>query len=221
MAEGQIGSDTLIERKSISDQVYDHIKRLILSGALTAGERIPESGVAEHLGVSRTPVREAIRKLAEYGLVVIKPWSYAFVASIDEKEARDIAVVRLALERLSFRTVAGHVSPEELVPLFELAGKCKAANTRGDYASVHEADSAIHLGIAHRTGNMELFNILRTLDAKFQLVRLKQHLPSERLAYYLDQHEVLLHLLEDNKVDKIDELLERHVLHHLDTEHFT
>jgi len=217
MLEEQTGTGTLIERRSISDQVYDHIKRLILSGTLKAGERIPESGVADHLHVSRTPVREAIRKLAEYGLVVIKPWSYAFVASIDEKEARDIAIVRLALERLSFRTVAGHVSAEHLAPLFALARKCKEANATGDYASVHEADSAIHLGIAHRTGNMELFNMLRTLDAKFQLVRLKQHLPSEKLSYYLDQHETLLRLLEANEVDKIDVLLEQHVLHHLDS----
>lgn len=216
MGDGETGAKTLIERRSIADQVYDHIKRLILSGALKAGERIPESGVAGDLQVSRTPVREAIRKLSEYGLVVIKPWSYAVVASIDGKEARDIAVVRLALERLSFRTVAGSVTREELAPLYELARQCLEANARGDYASVHVADSAIHLGVAERTGNRELVNTLRALDAKFQLLRLKQYLPPEKLAYYLEQHEILLGLLESNGLPQIDEVLEQHIVHHLD-----
>ncbi len=215
MLERESLPDAIIERKSISDQVYEHIKRLILSGALEGGEKIPESRVAEQLQVSRTPVREAIRKLAEYGLVVIKPRSYAFVASIDMREARDIATVRLALERLSFRTVAPMATPELLAPLHELASRCDEANRRGDYASVHEADSAIHLGIARRTGNAELFNMLTTLDAKFQLVRLKQHLPSDKLSSYLAQHEMLVSLLERNAVQEIDELLEQHILHHL------
>ena len=216
MLEGETAAHTVIERKSVSDQVYDHIKRLILSGALKAGERIPESGVAGHLKVSRTPVREAIRKLAEYGLVVIKPWSYAFVASIDQKRARDISTVRLCLERLAFRTVAEIATPELLAPLYELASRCKEANRNGDYATTYEADSAIHLGIANLTGNVELFNMLHTLDAKLQLVRLRQHLPPEMLSIYFDQHETLLHLLEEKSMPQIDVLLERHILHHLD-----
>ena len=67
------------------------------------GERIPEKKVADLFKVSRTPVREAIRKLAEYGLVVIKPRSYAFVATLSPEEARDISWVRLYLEKLSMR----------------------------------------------------------------------------------------------------------------------
>ena len=95
-----VGSPDML---SISDQVYTHIKKLILAGTLRGGERIPEKKVADLFKVSRTPVREAIRKLAEYGLVVIKPRSYAFVATLSPDEARDISWVRLYLERLSVR----------------------------------------------------------------------------------------------------------------------
>jgi DNA-binding GntR family transcriptional regulator len=205
-----------IDRKTISDQVYDHIKRLILSGVLKGGEKIPGVRIADQLNVSRTPVREAIRKLAEYGLIMIKPRSYALVATISPKEARNLSLVRLALEKLSFRSFAAVATDEAFALLSELAAKCKEANKASDYAGAHEFDSQLHLGIAHRTGNLELFNLLRTLDAKLQLLRLKQHLSPELLSDYFDQHETLIQQVRNKELDKIDSLLERHILHHLD-----
>jgi DNA-binding GntR family transcriptional regulator len=215
MFENSAGTG-MIDRKTISDQVYDHVKRLILSGKLKGGEKIPEIRIADQLNVSRTPVREAIRKLAEYGLVMVKPRSYALVATINPKEARDISLVRLSLEKLSFRSFAAVATGDALALLLEFATKCKDANNVGDYAGAYEYDSRLHLGIAHRTGNVELFNMLRTLDAKLQLLRLKQHLPPDRLSMYFDQHETLIHLVQDRKLAEIDSLLERHILHDLD-----
>jgi DNA-binding GntR family transcriptional regulator len=215
MFENSAGTG-MIDRKTISDQVYDHVKRLILSGKLKGGEKIPEIRIADQLNVSRTPVREAIRKLAEYGLVMVKPRSYALVATINPKEARDISLVRLSLEKLSFRSFAAVATGDALALLLEFATKCKDANNVGDYAGAYEYDSRLHLGIAHRTGNVELFNMLRTLDAKLQLLRLKQHLPPERLSMYFDQHETLILLVQDRKLPEIDSLLERHILHDLD-----
>jgi DNA-binding GntR family transcriptional regulator len=215
MSEDFVNSGT-IDRKTISDQVYDHIKRLILSGTLKGGEKIPEILIADQLNVSRTPVREAIRKLAEYGLVVIKPRSYALVATISPKEARDISLVRLSLEKLSFRTFASEATEESLTVLRDFAIRCKEANKSGDYAGAYELDSRLHLGIAQRTQNVELFNMLRTLDAKLQLLRLKQHLPPGKLSVYFDQHETLIQLIQNKELPEIDALLERHIMHDLD-----
>jgi DNA-binding GntR family transcriptional regulator len=193
------------------------VKGLILSGVLKSGEKIPEIRVAKHFQVSRTPVREAIRKLAEYGLVVIKPRSFSFVATINDKEASDISQVRLWLERLSARTFALSATPESIAPLRALARNCTQANERRDLAAVYEYDSQLHLAIAERTGNTELVRILRTLDAKLQLLRLKQHVPSDILTYYLDQHIALIDLIEKKEIDKIDELLQKHIIHDLDS----
>lgn len=211
-----LASTGTIDRKTISDQVYDHIKRLILSGGLTGGEKIPEVRIADQLGVSRTPVREAIRKLVEYGLVVLKPRSYALVATINPKEARDISTVRLALEKLSFRSFAAIASEEALDHLRDLAITCKQANRDGDTAGAYERDSQLHLEIARGTENAELLRMLRTIDAKLQLLRLKQHLPPDTLSVYFDQHETLIQLMRDRQLPQIDALLERHILHDLD-----
>jgi DNA-binding GntR family transcriptional regulator len=202
---------------SISDQVYAHIKKLILAGTLRGGERIPEKKVADLFKVSRTPVREAIRKLAEYGLVVIKPRSYAFVATISPEEARDISWVRLYLEKLSCRLFCGAGAQAEasLPQLREVSRRCKEANEYGDFATAHEHDSALHLEIARRTGNRELLEMLSMLDAKLQLLRLKQHLPRPELSKYFAQHDLLLTLLEQKDLAKVDALLDLHILHDL------
>ena len=168
-----------------------------------------------YIAVSRTPVREAIRKLAEYGLVLIKPRSCAYVATISPGEAKDISWVRLYLERLSVRQFTEVASAEALVPLRKLSRQCQEANRNGDYAAAHEFDSTLHLEIARATGNGELLEMLQMLDAKLQLLRLKQHLHHSALSSYFSQHDLLLDLLERKDLASIDALLEEHMMHDL------
>jgi GntR family transcriptional regulator, rspAB operon transcriptional repressor len=208
--------DLLIQKRTISDQVYDHVKHLILSGVYEAGEKIPELKIADQFKVSRTPVREALRKLAEYGLITLRPRSYAFVATIDKKEARDISMVRLCLEKLAFRVFAEIATKENYQLIRDIVKKCKQANQSGDHAMAHEYDSQLHLTIAKMTGNGELYEMLHMLDAKLQLVRLKQHLPTENLSFYFDQHATLVDLLEKHDLVTLDSTLERHIVHDLD-----
>ena len=215
MVDNPAAADT-IDRKTISDQVYDHIKRLILSGKLVGGDKIPEIRIADQLNVSRTPVREAIRKLSEYGLVVLKPRSYAIVATVNPKEARDISLVRLSLEKLSFRIFAAVATADDIGFLMDVAIRCMESNRAADYGGAYELDSKLHLEIARRTTNVELFHMLHTIDAKLQLLRLKQNLPPEMLSRYFDQHETLIRLVESKQLDGIDSLLERHILHDLE-----
>jgi len=207
-----------IERQSTSDLVYGHVKRLILSGSLKSGERIPEKLLAEHFQVSRTPVREAVQRLNEYGLVEIeaKPWSYAYVASITSKQARDIGEVRFSLEHLSFSKLAKCLTPEVLADLEGYVGRCRDAMDSGDYATAFEQDSLFHQRIASSTGNMELLHILKTLDSKIQLVRVNRHLPADIMQYTYTEHETLLRLLAEKNMRKIDTLLQKHIMHHLD-----
>ena len=87
-----------LKQPSLSDQAYQYIKGLILSGEIKGGERIPEEKVGQSLGVSRTPIREALKKLSEYGLVHIKPRSYAVVINLEKEEAIQINEIRALLE---------------------------------------------------------------------------------------------------------------------------
>ena len=98
----------------LRDVVFNTLRRAILKGDLKPGERLMEIALAEKLGVSRTPIREAIRKLELEGLVVMAPRKGAKVASITERDLNDVLEVRKGMEELAIRLACERITPEEL-----------------------------------------------------------------------------------------------------------
>lgn len=168
----QILSESLIiERKSLADQLFIHIKKMILSQELKCGESIPEEKIARIFGVSRTPVRETLRKLERYGLVKINPHSQATVVDIGPEEAHYIGEIRNALETLAVRSLAKEADEEDISSLKEIARRCVTAAESGHSGEAFEADGLFHLEIAKRCNNPYTYSILKSLDAKIQLIR--------------------------------------------------
>ena len=127
-----------IHLQSLSDQVCYYIKRLILSGEIRGGDRIPEKKVTQQFGVSRTPIREALSRLEEYGLIQIKPRSYAEVVALEPHEAGQLAVIRSQLETLAVSLLADCGTEEDFRELDLLAKECNALITEGDIATTFE-----------------------------------------------------------------------------------
>ena len=105
----------------LRDVVFNTLRKAILKGELKPGERLMEIALAERLGVSRTPVREAMRKLELEGLVVMIPRRGAQVANITEKDLNDVLEVRIALENLSIENACTRMTEEQLSQLWEAA----------------------------------------------------------------------------------------------------
>ncbi len=205
--------EELITRKSLSDQVYDHIKRMILSGELKGGERVPEASLSKLFGVSRTPLREALKKLSDYGLIYLKPRSYAEVVIISEKEAHEIGEVRTNLEILSAKLFSRNAAREYYDELRAISDQCLDLNAKEDKAGSFEMDSLFHLKIAENCGNTCLFEIFEKLDARIQLLRLNQKLESESLKEYIKQHSVLISAMENGEENLIESILNTHIMH--------
>jgi DNA-binding GntR family transcriptional regulator len=205
----------VIERASITDKVYGHIKELILAGYLKGGEKVPEERVAGRFKVSRTPIREALRRLERYGLIYIKPRSYAVVVELRPEEAGQIAVIRLSLEKLVAELLCAKDAAPDLDELRELSRRCSALIGRGRRAEAFEIDSRFHLLLARLTGNSHLYEIVEKLDAKVQLLRLKQDAATEELAGYIAQHEQIVGLIEKKDARGLEVLLRRHIMHDL------
>ena len=167
-------SDSLIllERESLADQLFTHIKKMILSQELKGGESIPEEKIARLFGVSRTPIRETLRKLEKYGLVKINPRSQATVVEIAPEEALYIGEVRKAIETLATRLLAKKAGPEDIQSLKKIAKECVTAIKSGNSGEAFVADSQFHLEIARRSGNPYIYSILKNLEAKIQLIRI-------------------------------------------------
>lgn len=205
-----------IHRQSLSEQVYGYIKRLILSGEIQGGERIPEEKVARQFGVSRTPIREALSRLEEYGLIWIKPRSHAEVVALEPREAEQLAVIRSQLETLAVGLLTECGTEADFEALEVLAQQCNALIAEGDIAATFEKDSLLHLEIARRTGNRHLYDIYEKLDAKIQLLRLVLRLPLEKLVRYVRHHDDMILFMRRRDKEAAVALMRRHVMNQLE-----
>jgi len=199
----------------LSGQVYIYIKQMILSGEIQAGHKIHEEKVGQLFGVSRTPIREALKKLSEYGLVVLKPRSHAVVASLTKKEAVQLAHIRAQLETLSAKTLAEVGTNKDFDHLERIAEQCDELIADGDVAGAFEKDSMLHLEIADRTKNIHLYEIIEKIDAKIQLSRLVIKLPIDRLEKSINQHKAIIQSLRSRDRDLSALLMRHHILHQL------
>jgi len=200
-----------IEKRSLAEQVYRHIKRMILSGELPAGQHIPEERIAAEFGVSRTPVREALHKLAVLGLITIKPRSYAQVVKINTDEADQIAAVRGQLEILAVRLLVERATEQDGQVLRRMARECLKLLARGDIASFFEKDSEFHLEIARRCGNRYLAELMEQLDPKVQLFRLARCTTAKKIRANAMFHDKIVEAICRNDVPAAVKLIEQHV----------
>jgi len=128
----------------LSDQIYDLLRQDILRGVYSPGTRLVETELARGFNVSQAPVRDALRKLAEVGLVRQVPRRGTFVEGVTQKAAIDAFHVREALEPLAARELLGHVNDETIASLRREAEKMMVAAERGDVAGLLEADISFH-----------------------------------------------------------------------------
>lgn len=200
---------------SLSEQIYDSLKSKILSGELQGGMPIPEEAIAAQFGVSRTPIREALRRLSEYGLVMLRPHSNAKVCTINEKQAKDIARVRLNLELMAIDHLDQETFNRKFMELSKIAADCNVALAQGNRAKVLETDSLFHITLVCCSNNSALIRLYERMDAQNQLVRFIQCPQDERLAYYIGQHTTILQHILTNDIRSCKDLLREHITHDL------
>ncbi len=140
----------------LRDVVFNTLRQAILRGELKPGERLMEIQLANKLGVSRTPVREAIRKLELEGLVLMIPRKGAEVADISEKSLKDVLEVREALEELAARLACDKITKEGINRLKEAAQDFRSALKSNDITQMAEADVRFHDVICNATENQKL-----------------------------------------------------------------
>ena len=156
----------------LRDVVFNTLRQAILKGELAPGERLMEIQLAQKLGVSRTPIREAIRKLELEGLVLMIPRRGAEVARISEKSLKDVLEVRRSLEELAIELACQRMTEEDMQALEEAQKAFKAAIDQGDAMKIAETDEAYHDVIYHSTRNKRLVQILNNLREQMYRFRL-------------------------------------------------
>ncbi len=180
----------------LRDVVFNTLRQAILRGELKPGERLMEIKLADKLGVSRTPIREAIRKLELEGLVLMIPRRGAVVAEITEKSLRDVLEVRKALEELSVELACDRITEEDIEKLKVAAKAFEATLQSGDVTEYAEADVRFHDIIYFATENQRLIQLLYNLREQMYRYRVEYLKRKEAHETLLAEHNHIIECLE-------------------------
>ena len=200
-----------IEESNLSSQVYAYIKRLIMTQQLKGGERIPEEAIANAVGVSRTPIREALRLLEKNGLVTIYPRKYAEVYRMSTEEKKDIGIVRIHLDVLTVRLLCEIITEQQYHELKELAEKTVEYAGSGDIGQCFEADSELHCRMAEMAGNKYLYDFVKKLDLSVQLLRNIEDISVETLNYGVKLHVPMIEAIYRRDTAEAENLVRKHL----------
>ena len=186
----------------LRDVVFNTLRQAILKGELKPGERLMEIQLANKLGVSRTPVREAIRKLELEGLVLMIPRKGAEVAEITRQDMEDVLEVRTALEELAVKDACDHITDAQLSELKKASKEFKKALLVGkDLVTCADADMHFHDVILSATNNRRLIQMLNNLSEQMYRYRM-EYLKDERTHKTLiEEHDAIRRALK--KHDKV------------------
>ena len=157
----------------LRDVVFQTLRQAILKGELQPGERLMEIKLADRLGVSRTPIREAIRKLELEGLVVMVPRKGAAVANITEKDTKDVLEVRRTLEMFAVEVACERITAEQLEQLKKAAKAFEASKGSMDVIRIAETDMQFHEVIYEATQNERLVQMLNNLRENMYRYRIE------------------------------------------------
>lgn len=195
----------------LRDVVFNTLRQAILRGELKPGERLMEIQLANKLGVSRTPIREAIRKLELEGLVLMIPRKGAEVAEITEKNLRDVLEVRRALEELAVRLTCERITKEQIEELKVAAREFEAATKSSDVTKIAEADVRFHDVIYLATDNERLIQLLNNLREQMYRYRVEYLKRKEVYPKLIKEHEEIIQAISDGEKDAACQMVCEHV----------
>jgi len=196
----------------LSKKVYRILKVRIIKGDLKPGKKILEINIAEQLGVSRTPVREAIKGLAAEGLVKMIPNQGAVIINVSIEDLQEVLQIRRVLEGLAVSIAAEKISKEETKKLEKITKKMSICISKNDIVAYSKLNAEFHNLILHVCGNkrlMKICNNLSSSDHRFRIRSLRDN--PERLKYSLQEHQEIMEALNRRNSEQADKLSQKHI----------
>lgn len=195
----------------LTDQAYERLKRAILGLSLAPGEPLVETAIAQQLGVSKTPVRDALRKLEKEGLVVFYPYKGFYVAAISREDICEVYQLRGLLEGFAARVAAQSMSPEDLAALEQLLRQAEAALERSEESHCRELGRQFHKALVRAVRNKRLEAILDNLsDHEERFYNLLFGIPG-RLRRSVAEHWEIFRAIEEHDGYKAEAAVHAHV----------
>lgn len=199
------------EHKPLRELVYEELRKLIMTGQIKPGTRMMEIDLAESMGVSRTPVREAIRQLEKDNLVTIEPRRGAYVSDISPEDIGDMLLVREQLEGLATCLAAENMSDEEIEELVRMKDAYEQAYEKGTMQDLIEIDTRFHSIISNSCGNEYLISVLQELQDQVLRFRYIYFKSIKRAAEVIEDHANILESIVSRDGNAAKKYAEDHV----------
>ena len=195
----------------LRDVVFNTLREAILRGDLVAGERLMELQLASKLGVSRTPIREAIRMLEQEGLAITIPRKGAIVAGMTEKDMQDVLEIREALEELSVQVACDKITEEEIAELQKNMKNFEHSLKSGDLKKMAQADVEFHDVIYRATDNPKLISMLNNLREQMYRYRVEYLKNPQNHEQLLKEHEAIYKGIVEKDKSAVTEMIRKHI----------
>lgn len=197
--------------KSLEERVYMLLEEAILTGEYTRGYSLTEIALSKKLGVSRTPIRSALHRLAEDGLIEITPNRGAIVMGVNTDDLVDIYKIRMRLEGLASSMAAERISADEIKRLEEVTKQSELYLEKDDVEKLKELDTEFHLIIYKASGNRLMCKILSELHRNTRSYRKVALGVPGRLRKTIDEHKKILTAIKSKDTTAADELTFSHI----------
>lgn len=214
---GKLSKINLNDYKPLREVIFNTLREAIIVGELRPGERLMEVQLAEKMGVSRTPVREAIRKLELEGLVSMLPRKGAHVAELSVKDIIDVLEVRASLDGLASALSASRITDEELKELRHIYNQFLSYSEKDNLQGIIKKDVEFHEVIYRSSRNEKLIQIsnnLREQVQRFRVIYLKDSSSSKDVAR---EHQDILDAIAARDPDAAQRVAQKHIRSQQDT----
>lgn len=202
---------SLDEYLPLRDVVFKTLRQAILTGELKPGERLMEIHLANRLGVSRTPIREAIRMLELEGLVTMIPRKGAEVSRISKQDISDVLEVRASLDALAVRLCCERITEEEIQKLEEAVKSFSEAVDSGDLTAVAQADVDYHDIIVNASKNKRLIQMVFNLAERVYRYRLEYIKDKSSHENLIKEHQEILDFIKKKDAANAEKAIIKHV----------
>lgn len=206
-----------ITRRSLHTELIDRVRDMIVEGILSPGTKIPERELCERFGVSRTPMREALKVLAADGLVSLEPNRGAWVARVTVEELEEVFPVMGALEALSGELACARISDDEIRHIRDLHEDMVHHYKAGRLADYFRVNQEIHEAILSAADNTTLAALYRSLASRVRQARYLANMSQSRWDEAVEEHEQILDALEQRDGRKLAAILKKHLGNKMDT----
>ncbi|MFB9835816.1 GntR family transcriptional regulator [Actinoallomurus acaciae] len=208
---GRLGELEPVPRRSTVEIISDELRSAIMYGSLAPGSQLGEADLAARLGVSRGPLREAMQRLVQEGLLRSEPHRGLFVITLAEDDVEDVYLARLAIERAACRMIMARNRGEALVRLTEALDALMEAAGQRDRIAMSDADQAFHQVLVASSGSPRLERMAHTLlvEARMCLNALQEKYPEPD--DLVEEHRKLVEAINDGDEERLLRLIEEHM----------